>query len=290
MVLQVLKGWSRFVRAEPNRHLYQTLLQRLTVHGGATTVGGFSVREGRHPAGSALPCHTHPGPTLCFVYAGTFTESFAGATLECTPSTLKITPAGEPHWNRFGREDTHGLLVEADASRVESLGPYAAVLAERGSFRDETLGILAWRVVGELRRRDTAAPLAIEGLLLELLAGAARERELRLTGTLPRWLAEARDYLHDPGQVGRLSELATAVKVHPVTLARGFRKTYGCSVGAYLRWLRVARAARELAETDAPLAEIALAAGFADQSHFSNVFRRETGLSPSAFRRAVRTR
>jgi AraC family transcriptional regulator len=75
-----------------------------------------------------------------------------------------------------------------------------------------------------------------------------------------------------------------------VTLARGFRKAYGRSVGAYLRWLRVARAARELAETDAPLAEIALAAGFADQSHFSNVFRRETGLSPSAFRRATQTR
>jgi AraC family transcriptional regulator len=255
-----------------------------------TTVGGFSLREGRHPAGSALPWHTHPGPTLCFVYAGAFTENFAGATLECTPGTVKITPAGEPHWNRFGREDTRGLLVEADASRVESLGEYAAVLAERGSFLDERLAVLAWRVAGELRRRDTAAPLAIEGLLLELLAGAARERELRLTGALPRWLAEARNYLHDPGQVGSLSELATAVGVHPVTLARGFRKAYGCSVGAYLRWLRVARAARELAETDAPLAEIALAAGFADQSHFSNVFRRETGLSPSAFRRAVRTR
>ena len=78
--------------------------------------------------------------------------------------------------------------------------------------------------------------------------------------------------------------------VHPVTLARGFRKAYGCSVGAYLRWLRVARAARRLAETEAPLAEVALAAGFADQSHFSNVFRRETGLSPSQFRRAVRGR
>lgn len=256
----------------------------------ATTISGFSLREGRHPAGSALPWHTHPGPTLCFVYAGAFTESFAGATLECTPGTVKITPAGEPHWNRFGREDTRGLLVEADASRVESLGGYAAVLAERGSFQDERLAVLAWRVAGELRRRDTAAALAIEGLLLELLAGVARERELRLTGALPRWLAEARNYLHDPGQVGSLSELATAVGVHPVTLARGFRKAYGCSVGAYLRRLRVARAARELAETDAPLAEIALAAGFADQSHFSNVFRRETGLSPSAFRRTVRTR
>jgi AraC family transcriptional regulator len=254
------------------------------------TVGGFTLREGRHPGGSALPWHTHPGPTLCFVYAGAFTESFAGATLECTPGILKITPAEERHCNQFGREDTHGLLVEADAARVESLGPYAAVLEERRSFRDEGLALLAWRVAGELHRRDAAAPLAIEGLLLEILAGAARERDLRLTGTMPRWLVEAHDYLHDPGDVGSLGELAAAVRVHPVTLARGFRKAYGCSVGAYLRWLRVARAARGLAETDAPLAEIALGAGFADQSHFSNVFRRETGLSPSAFRRAVRKR
>lgn len=254
----------------------------------ASTVGGFTLTEGRHPAGSSLPWHTHPGPTLCFVYAGTFTESFAGASLDCAAGTLKITPAGEPHSDRFGRDDTHGLLVEADAAQVGRLGEHAAVLDERGSFRDERLAVLAWRIAGELRRRDTAAPLAIEGLLLEILAGAARVRELRLTGRVPRWLADARDHLHDAGQIGSLGELAAAVGVHPVTLARGFRKVYGCSVGAYVRWLRVARAARGLADTDAPLAAIALAAGFADQSHFSNVFRRETGLSPSAFRRAVR--
>ena len=117
----------------------------------------------------------------------------------------------------------------------------------------------------------------------------ARERDLRLTGGVPHWLTDARDYLHDPGEARSLSEVAVAVGVHPATLARGFRKAYGCSVGAYLRRLRVARAARQLADTDAPLAEIALSAGFSDQSHFSNVFRRETGLSPSAFRRAVRS-
>jgi AraC-like DNA-binding protein len=254
----------------------------------AAVVDGFTIKEGRHPPGSSLPWHTHAGPTLCFVYAGSFTESFKGATLECTPGTLKITPAGEPHSNRFGREETRGLLVEADASRLERLGPYAAVLEERANFRDGSLAALAWRIWGELRRGDTAAPLAIEGLLLEMLACAARERELRLTGAVPRWLAAARECLHDQAHTGSLSELAQAVGVHPVTLARGFRKVYGCSVGAYLRWLRVARAAHELAETDAPLAEIALAVGFADQSHFSNVFRRATGLSPSAFRRAVR--
>jgi AraC-like DNA-binding protein len=149
---------------------------------------------------------------------------------------------------------------------------------------------LAWRLLAELRADDAAAPLAIEGLLLEILAGAARVRETRMGGTVPRWVAEARDLLHDPGQVASLGELATVVGVHPVTLARGFRKAYGCSVGAYLRWLRIARAARRLSETDTPLAEIALEAGFADQSHFSNAFRRETGQSPSAFRRSVKAK
>jgi AraC family transcriptional regulator len=251
-------------------------------------VEGFSLREGRHAAGSSLPWHRHEGATMCFVYAGAFTEHFTGSTLECTPGTLKITPAEEPHSNRFGREETRGLLVEADAIGVGRLGDHAGILEERASFRDGHLAVLAWRLFTELRSGDSAAPLAIEGLLLEILAGAARARDLRLHGAVPRWVAEAREYLHDPGQVGSLGELAAVVGVHPVTLARGFRKAFGCSVGAYLRWLRIAQAARRLAETEGTLAEIALEAGFADQSHFSNVFRRETGVSPSAFRRAVR--
>jgi len=254
----------------------------------ALKLEGFSLREGRHPPGSSLPWHRHAGPTLCFVYAGAFTERFAGATLECTPGTLKITPAEEPHSNRFGREETRGLLVEADAGGLDRLGEHAGVLDERASYRDGHLSVLAWRLLAELRSGDTAAPLAIEGLLLEILAGAARARDVRVHGAVPRWVAEAREYLHDPGAIASLGELAAVVDVHPVTLARGFRKAYGCSVGEYLRWLRIAQAARRLAETDAPLAEIALEAGFADQSHFSNMFRRETGVPPSAFRRAVR--
>lgn len=252
-------------------------------------VQGFTLTEGRHAAGSRLPWHTHPGPTLCFVFAGAFTERFRGVTLECVPGTLKVTPAVEPHSNRFGRTATEGLLVEADPSRLDRLGASGHVLAERRSVRDAALATLAWRLRGEMRRKDTAAPLAIEGLLLEILAGAARERELRVSGRAPLWVAAARDCLH-AGWTGTLGDLAAEVGVHPVTLARGFRKAYGCSVGAYLRLVRVTRAARRMAETDDSLAEIALAAGFADQSHFSNVFRRATGVSPSVFRAEVRGR
>jgi AraC family transcriptional regulator len=84
--------------------------------------------------------------------------------------------------------------------------------------------------------------------------------------------------------------LAVGVGVHPVTLARAFRRAFGCTIGEYLRRLRIERAAEQLATGTQPLAEIALAAGFADQSHFSNVFRRRVGMSPSAYRREVRGR
>jgi len=133
----------------------------------STSVQGFVLTEGRHPAGSSLPWHTHGGPTLCFVFTGAFTENFRGVTLECAPGTLKVTPAVEPHSNRFGRTATEGLLVEADPARLDRLGPAGGVLAERRGVRDATLATLAWRLRGELRRTDSAASLAIEGLLLE---------------------------------------------------------------------------------------------------------------------------
>jgi AraC family transcriptional regulator len=84
--------------------------------------------------------------------------------------------------------------------------------------------------------------------------------------------------------------LAAAVGVHPVHLARVFRKFHACSVGDYVRQLRIEYASRQLATTDQPLANIALAAGFADQSHFSRTFKQHTRMLPTEFRKLLRER
>ena len=85
-----------------------------------------------------------------------------------------------------------------------------------------------------------------------------------------------------------LSELAAEVGLHPVHVASTFRRHVGCTVGHYLRQRRVTWACQQLAGTDAPLAEIALEAGFADQSHFCRTFKRHVGLTPAAYRRLTR--
>ena len=90
------------------------------------------------------------------------------------------------------------------------------------------------------------------------------------------------------GPVPTLAALAREVGVHPVHLAHEFRRFYRESVGEYARRLRVERACAEMARSERPLSEIAADAGFYDQSHFTNVFKRHTGLTPAEFRSAAR--
>jgi AraC family transcriptional regulator len=253
----------------------------------SVTTAGFVLTEGIHADGTRLPWHHHEGPTLCFVLRGVFTETSGGERLTCTADTLKVMPAGERHCDDFDRGDTRGLLVETAPERAQAIRSHAAVLDERVAFHGGLPAALARRVYQEFRQADDAAPLAIEGLLLAV----SRHHGNSLAGPAAPWLGETRDRLHaDLAARPSLADLAAAVGVHPVTLARAFRRTFGCTVGEYLRRLRIERAAEQLATGTQPLAEIALAAGFADQSHFSNVFRRRVGVSPSAYRREVRER
>ncbi|HEX8243425.1 MAG TPA: AraC family transcriptional regulator, partial [Longimicrobium sp.] len=132
---------------------------------------------------------------------------------------------------------------------------------------------------------DDLAPLAAEAIALELCTELARASRERPASAEPAWLARVRAFLHDEFRsaltAGRIAEVAG---VHPVHLARVFRAHHGASLGAYVRRLRLEWAAEALAGSDAPLATVALQAGFFDQSHFSRAFRAHTGVSPGAWR------
>lgn len=251
-------------------------------------IPGFTLTAGVHAKGAELPWHAHDGATICLAVRGAFREYGHGRVTICYPSTLKVTPAGEPHWNRFDLGDTRGLLIEVDGSRRATLGELAGTLDERWQSDGGVAAAVAHRVYDEFIQRDSATPLAVEGLLLELLAAVARSAEPR-GDPRARWLARARDLIRagytEPITLGGL---AAAVGVHPVTLARGFRATYDCTVGEYVRRCRVEHAARELRRGDRPLSEIAFDCGFADQSHLSNVFRRYTGQTPGSYRMMAR--
>jgi len=82
-----------------------------------------------------------------------------------------------------------------------------------------------------------------------------------------------------------LSELAALVRLSIGHFARAFRRSFGVSPHTFIIEQRVDAAKRLILESEAPLAEIALSCGMADQSHLTRHFTRKVGMSPAAWRR-----
>jgi AraC family transcriptional regulator len=104
----------------------------------------------------------------------------------------------------------------------------------------------------------------------------------------PRWFRRVKERLHeDFREPLRMRDLARDAGVHPVHLARVFRKLENRTPGDYQQRLQVRAACELLRNSDWPLAIIAAECGFSDQSHFTRVFRRMAGTTPARFRKAV---
>jgi len=84
----------------------------------------------------------------------------------------------------------------------------------------------------------------------------------------------------------RVDDLSAIAQLSVSYFARAFKKTFGEAPHAYIVRRRVARARHLMLTTDTPLCEVAVAAGLADQAHLCRLFRKVTGMSPAAWRRA----
>ena len=245
-------------------------------------VNGFTVTELRFAPGYVQPEFEPELPYLAVVLEGGLEKSFRLRTMPLRQACGVTMPAGAEHGARFSSNGARIIVVRP---RCES-SPAVRCLDRLSELRDGRLSWLGWRLAAELRASDAAAPLAAEGFALELLAMTSREHaaERRLRRT-PPWLRAAEELLRERvGDRIGLAELADSVGVHPTHLARVFRARHGLSVGEYGRRLRLAWAAAQLAGGDTPLATIAMEAGFADQAHFTRLFKRQVGTTPARYR------
>lgn len=249
---------------------------------------GFAVVEAWFPPQEILAQHTHDRACVAVMLDGSFDLHLTGKAFSCQPASVFTEPAGETHANFIGSGGAHVVVVQPDPGRAELLRPFARFLDRASHSSHPGMAERASRLARELDRPDDISPLAAEGIVLEMLATLARV-EAGQVRRPPPWLLRAQELLHARfNEVIRTSEVADAVGVHPAHLARVFRTHFRLSMGSYLRALRLDWAARELVRSDASLTAVALAAGFADQSHFTRFFKRHSGLTPSAYRRSMR--
>jgi len=108
---------------------------------------------------------------------------------------------------------------------------------------------------------------------------------------IPGWAKELKEIIQDQIDTNlnlSLKGLSETLQVHPAYLSREFSKYFDdLSFGDYIRKLRIDKAVQLLCTTDHTLTEIAYLTGFSDQSHFTRIFKKHTGKSPSAYKKEL---
>ena len=242
--------------------------------------GGFVVTQNRYAPFERLQSHAHERAFISYVVRGAYVERCGRRAIRCGPGTLLFHPCGEEHSDHFESQETVllGIELEEEPGRAT---PRSRPVTSGPETR------IARQLARELAEQSPLSNLVIESLAAELVGNHARGVARKRT---PGWLGTAVDMAHDL-HASRLSlnYVATAAGVHPIHLARQFRSRMGCTYGEYVRRIRLARALEQLRRGPATIAEIAVAAGFADQSHLTRLMTARIGVSPAAYRRQQRS-
>jgi AraC-like DNA-binding protein len=205
--------------------------------------------------GATIARHRHAEPYAALVLSGGYEECGSAGRFRARPGDVLIHAAFDAHLDR----------IAASGAEVLNLALPALPAAAKGRIADaDSIARLATQ----------SATHAAEELLRLWQPAAEPEHDWpdRLAAALRR----------DPNL--RLDDWAEDHHLAPETLSRGFARIFGISPSAYRLEARTARAFAAIAGSLCPLAEIALATGFADQSHMTRAIRRLTGGPPGRWR------
>ena len=247
-------------------------------------VRGFVLTELRYRSPSRHGPHEHRFPFFALLTRGGYAEHDVEGHFVYRCGTTRFHPGDYRHHDDISERDTRIFCIEPTDDSFFAL-PRRTRCRSLLDPPGGDVSRLAVTVLAELRSGETANDLVLEGLALQLLGELTRPPA---GPAFPPWLRRVAERLREEFRESTsLASLAAEAGVHPVHLARSFRRYFRRSVGEELRRLRVEAASAALAREDCSIVEIAAASGFADQSHLARVFRRATGMSPAEYRAAL---
>ncbi|WP_346316095.1 chromate resistance protein ChrB domain-containing protein [Chitinophaga sp. YIM B06452] len=136
------------------------------------------------------------------------------------------------------------------------------------------------------KEKHTGQPF--EHLLLEVFNKFIRSRQ-GAGKRMPAWAQELKELIQDHIDTSlSLKELSKDLDINPSYLSREFSKHFdNLSFGEYIRKQRIEKAVQLMEEPSYSLTDIGYLTGFSDQSHFTRIFKKITGVSPSEYRKKL---
>ncbi|MEK6793144.1 MAG: AraC family transcriptional regulator [Spirochaetota bacterium] len=258
-------------------------------------------------AEAALTPHRNPGFEICYAVDGEFEWTVEGRDIRIQSGESSMTMPWEEHSGRenvIGKGHLAWLIVQPELCTKHGrliLGAWSGMLSREerdlgDALRTRTtayLGVvpgidaLFASLYEEIALGEIGYRQRVNAVVTEMLIRAARSivRPVSAVGTVRASVMRALDLMRsDVGRKWSIRELAGHAGLGTTAFARQVKAATRATPMDYLIKLRVERAKALLAEPGRPVTDIALDLGFASSQHFTTMFRKMTGVTPSAYR------
>lgn len=224
--------------------------------------------------------HYHENPHICFLFQGGDIESRSDRSYQRKTGDIYFYYAGEKHASISRQSISKHTNIEFGANFLRKYELSESQI-ESAVKNNADAGFLILKIQQELLIEDECSDLSVRTLLLNLI-----DSSKSISKTAPLWVKKLDELLNDRwNEQITLEELAAAVGKYPTTISKYFRKYFSCTMGEYLRKIRIGKSLPLIKNSPMPLTEIAFYCGFADQSHFTRNFKEMTGFLPKDFRK-----
>ncbi|HNX58354.1 MAG TPA: AraC family transcriptional regulator [Spirochaetota bacterium] len=266
----------------------------------STSSGDFTLLRASYSA-QRFARHSHEELPVGVIGSGSLGFRYRGGEIAAHRGMISIANPDDPHngYALDGRGWSYRMfylspaLVRSAAEEVCGRGITVPLFRE-GAIHDDRL---ASRLLSLHRRfesscaPDIGAEETLLDVLRDLIASHSTDKTAdRKSGRERAMVRKVTEYIRaNAARSITLGELSDLAGLSPFYLSRSFHDATGLPPSEYLTQIRVRRA-RTLLAGDSSLAQIALAVGFSDQSHFTRRFRSIEGITPAAYRKIIQDR
>ncbi len=239
--------------------------------------------ETLYSKGLSSDWHYHENIHFSHILNGGSLEQRTGWQHQQTPGNFLFYCPDIIHKNTGYQDSTRIFNIEIEEGfflkyGVESEHPITISL-----YNQHLISIIILKILKEYYIADNCSSLSVSQMCLELTQRSLIFHRLKY---IPQWTKKITELLHDRWNSNlTLEELSFFLQLHPVTISRYFSKYFKCTLGEYIRRIKIEKSLSLIRTNKYSLTKIAYECGFSDQSHFTKTFKQLTGLLPKEYKR-----
>ncbi|UTN05456.1 helix-turn-helix transcriptional regulator [Flavobacterium bizetiae] len=226
--------------------------------------------------------HSHHNAHITLFLKGGTAEKRKNSSTHVGPGSLLFYHSDELHLNQDTLFPSKNINIEIEENLLKELQISEAIIEK--SIRNTTLTkFLILKIFKESMIADPFSGDTINMLFAQL---SNANTHLERYEKSPFWVKSLNELLNDCwNENPNLQDLAQVLNLNPITISKHFPKYFGCTLGEYMRRIKIDRSLSLITSNQINLTEIGFQCGFADQSHFIRTFKNQTGFLPKQFQK-----